>query len=233
MLDVIAFDADDTLWHNEPYYREMERRFTELLAAYGIHPQESLDVLHRIEIDNLAFFGYGVRGFTLSMIEAAAQVTGGRVRAADIQAIVELGRNLTRYDIRLLDGVSDALERLAERRLVLITKGDVLDQESKLHRSGLADYFSLVEVVTDKTLPVYSGLLERHAIDPARFLMIGNSLRSDIAPVLALGGYAVHVPYPDNWAHETEAELPPDRSRYFEIPSLRDLPRLIERIEKP
>ncbi|HZW05203.1 MAG TPA: HAD family hydrolase, partial [Anaerolineaceae bacterium] len=186
MLDVIAFDADDTLWHNEPYYREMERRFTEILAAYGPAPQESLDALHRIEIDNLAFFGYGVRGFTLSMIEAAVQVTGGQVRAADLQAIVDQGRAMTRYEIRLLDGVEEALQGLTGRRLVLITKGDVLDQESKLHRSGLADHFSLVEVITDKTLPVYTRLLERHAIDPARFLMVGNSLRSDIAPVLAL-----------------------------------------------
>lgn len=232
MLDVIAFDADDTLWHNEPYYREMERRFTEILAAYGPAPQESLDALHRIEIDNLAFFGYGVRGFTLSMIEAAVQVTGGQVRAADLQAIVDQGRAMTRYEIRLLDGVEEALQGLTGRRLVLITKGDVLDQESKLHRSGLADHFSLVEVITDKTLPVYTRLLARHAIDPARFLMVGNSLRSDIAPVLALGGYAAYVPYPESWAHESEAELPDDRSRFFEITSLHELPALVERIEK-
>lgn len=232
MLDVIAFDADDTLWHNEPHYRAMEQRFTELLAGYGIAPQESLDALHRIEIDNLEFFGYGVRGFTLSMIEAAVAVTGGRVRSTDIQAIVELGRNLTRYEICLLDGVREALQRLAGRRLMLITKGDVLDQESKLLRSGLAEYFSQVEVVTDKTAPVYARLLKRHNIDPSRFLMIGNSLRSDIAPVLALGGYAVYVPYPESWIHENEAELPPDRSRYFEIDTLHDLPALIERIER-
>ncbi len=231
MIDVIAFDADDTLWHTEPYYREVERRWLALLAAYGVPGDEALATLHRIEINNLAFFGYGIRGFTISLIETAIQATGGQVRGADVQAIVELGRGMTSHEIRLLDGVVEALSRLAGRRLLLITKGDTLDQESKIRRSGLAGYFPVVEIIVDKTREAYAALLDRHTIDPGRFLMVGNSLRSDIAPVLELGGYAVHVPYPESWAHETAADLPADRSRFYEIASLRELPALIEKID--
>lgn len=231
MLAYIAFDADDTLWHTEYYYREAERGFLAILAQYGLTEEQVLPLFHRIEIDNLAYFGYGIRGFLLSMIEAAVQVTGGRVRGADIQAIVELGRGMTSHAIRLLDGVEEALARLSGRRLMLITKGDVLDQESKIRRSGIGGFFPLVEIISDKTEAAYAALLQKHAIPPGQFLMVGNSLRSDIAPVLALGGYAVHVPYPLTWAHESVADLPPDRSRYFEIASLRELPGLVEKIE--
>jgi putative hydrolase of the HAD superfamily len=231
MIDVIAFDADDTLWHNEPYYREMEQNFVSLLAGYDVTQEAGLAVLHKIEVDNLACFGYGVRGFALSMIETAVQVTAGRVRAADIQRIVDLGRALTQYEIRLLDGVQETLTALKGCRLWLITKGDLLDQESKIRRSGLAAYFPVVEVVIDKTPATYAALLQKHAVDPAHFLMVGNSLRSDIAPVLSLGAYAVLVPYPLSWAHESIADLPDDRTRYFEMPHLSDLKGLIERIE--
>ncbi len=231
MIDVIAFDADDTLWHTEPYYREVEQRWLTLMAAYGISGDEALSTMHRVEIKNLAFFGYGIRGFTLSLIEAAVQLTGGQVRGDDIQVIVELGRGMTSHEIRLLDGVEEALSALSGHRLLLITKGDALDQESKIRRSGLAGYFPLVEIIVDKTHEAYTALLDRHTIDPGRFLMVGNSLRSDIAPVLEMGGYAVFVPYPESWAHETAADLPADRSRFYEIASLRDLPDLIEKID--
>lgn len=231
MIDVIAFDADDTLWHTEIYYRQAEDRLTALLAAYGVPSEQTLAVLHRIEIENLAFFGYGIRGFTLSMIEAAVSATDGRVRSADIQAIIEIGRAMTNHEIRLLDGVHEALSRLSGRRLMLVTKGDALDQESKLRRSGLAGYFALVEILVDKTQVAYAQMLARYAISPSRFLMVGNSLRSDIAPVLALGGYAVYVPYPLDWAHEAQADLPADRSRFFEIASLHDLADLIEKLD--
>jgi putative hydrolase of the HAD superfamily len=231
MLTTIAFDADDTLWHTEYYYRETEQHYLGLLAAYGIAPDEALAVMHHIEIANLAYFGYGIRGFILSLIESAIQITGGQVRAADIQSIIELGRGMTSHPIRLLEGVEEALAGLADRRLLLITKGDVLDQESKIRRSGLAGYFQEVEIIVDKTPEAYAALLERRAIDPVRFLMVGNSLRSDIAPVLALGGYAVHVPYELTWAHESAADLPVDRSRFFEIASLRELPELVEKID--
>ncbi len=232
MLSVIAFDADDTLWHTEYYYRETEQGFINLLAAYGVGKEEALSVLHRIEIDNLLYFGYGIRGFLISMIEAAIQVTSGRIRARDIQAIVDLGRAMTSHPIRLLDGVEEALAQLADRQLLLITKGDVLDQESKIRRSGISEYFPRVEIISDKTPEAYAALLEKHAIPPGQFLMVGNSLRSDIAPVLALGGYAVHVPYALTWAHESDADLPPDRARFYEIASLRELPALVAKIEQ-
>jgi putative hydrolase of the HAD superfamily len=138
---------------------------------------------------------------------------------------------MTSHAIRLLDGVEEALAKLADHRLLLITKGDVLDQESKIRRSGIARYFPRVEIISDKTPEAYAALLEKHAISAGRFLMVGNSLRSDIAPVLALGGYAVYVPYALTWAHESAADLPPDRSRFFEIASLRELPELVARIE--
>ncbi|MEA4909753.1 MAG: HAD family hydrolase [Chloroflexi bacterium] len=231
MLDTIAFDADDTLWHTETLYRRVERRLTEILASYGVAAGETLEVLHRIEVDNLAYFGYGIRGFLLSMIETATRVTGGAVRGADVQAIVDMGREMTGHPVALLEGVEETLAGLDGRRLMIITKGDVLDQESKIRRSGLAHFFPLVEILIDKTPAAYADLFARHAIDPGRFLMVGNSLRSDIVPILALGGYAVHVPYPDSWAHESEAELPEDRAHFFEIGSLRELAGVLEKIE--
>ncbi len=231
MLDVIAFDADDTLWHTEPYYRETERSFLAMLSRYGVAPNQALEAFHQIEIDNLAFFGYGIRGFTLSLIEAAIRLTGGGVSGAEIHTLLELGRGMTTHPIRLLEGVEQALAGLNGKRLILITKGDALDQESKIRRSGLAGYFPAVEILVDKNPEAYATLLAKYTINPGRFMMVGNSLRSDIAPVLALGGYAVHVPYPGGWAHESIADLPEDRSRFFEIDSLRELPGVVERIE--
>ncbi|NLG73684.1 MAG: HAD family hydrolase [Chloroflexi bacterium] len=231
MLDVIAFDADDTLWHTELYYRQAEQRYLAMLAACGVSTEDALAALHRLEIDNLVYFGYGIRGFILSMIEAAIQVSAGRVSTSDIQEMIELGRGMTGHEIRLLDGVRETLDSLTGRRLMLITKGDTLDQESKIRRSGLAGYFPLVEIVLDKTPEAYASVFARHSIDPTRFVMVGNSLRSDIAPVLALGGYAVHIPYPDSWAHESAADLPADRSRFFEISSMHQLGEVIAKIE--
>lgn len=231
MIDAIAFDADDTLWHNEPVYREVEHQYVSILTTYGITSDDILSIFHRIEIDNLPSFGYGIRGFILSMIEAATRVTHGQVRGDDIMRIVDLGKGMTIHPIQLLDGVSETLAQLKHRRLLLITKGDALDQENKIQRSGLGSYFPIVEVLLDKTESSYADLLANHAIDPKRFLMVGNSLRSDIAPVLALGGYAVFVPYPLSWAHESGVDLPDDRTKFFEISNLRELPGLVEKIE--
>ncbi len=231
MIDLIAFDADDTLWHNEPIYRDVERQYLEILLSYGLSREEILNDFHKIEIDNLPCFGYGIRGFILSMIEAAVQLTNGTIKGKDIQQIVDLGKRMTRHPIEVLDGVEETLAALNHRRLMLITKGDALDQENKVQRSGLGGYFPVVEVLVDKTRKAYADLLSTHAVDAERFLMVGNSLRSDIVPVLELGGYAVHVPYPMNWAHETEADLPADRSRYFEIQHLRELPGLLAKLE--
>lgn len=230
-FDWIAFDADDTLWHTETFYRQAETEFLGLFDGLGVERDSILASFHKIEIDNLEYFGYGIRGFILSMIEAAVTVSGGRIPPNRIGRIVEIGKGMTSHEITLLPGVEQALHALTGRNLMLITKGDALDQESKIYRSGLAGHFSRIEVVVDKTLSAYQDVFTRSGVRPERFLMIGNSLRSDIAPVLELGGWAVHVPYPMSWAHETVADLPADRSHFFEIPSLADLPALLKQIK--
>jgi putative hydrolase of the HAD superfamily len=230
-LDWIAFDADDTLWHTETFYRQAEAEFLQLLDGFGLERAEILAVFHRVEIDNLDYFGYGIRGFILSMIEAAVKVTGGAIPSERIQDMVEIGKRMTSHEIQLLPGVETTLAALKGRRLMLVTKGDALDQESKIHRSGLAGHFDRVEIVVDKTLTAYEGVLDRCGAQAESFLMVGNSLRSDIAPVLELGGWAIHVPYAMSWAHESEADLPADRSRFHEITSLTDLPAVLRRIE--
>lgn len=230
-FDLIGLDADDTLWHTERYYQAAQERFAELLSRY--HPAGWVRArLDQTESRNIAHYGYGIKAFALSMIETAVELTEGRISSADISALLEIARGMLSMDIELIDNVAATLPALASaHRLALITKGDLLDQENKLKRSGLGGCFREVEIVSQKTPAVYARLLEKMGVEPARFLMVGNSLRSDIAPVLALGGYAVHVPYPLTWAHESAADLPEDRSRFFEIASLRDLPDLIEKIE--
>ncbi|MGD8623672.1 MAG: HAD family hydrolase [Anaerolineae bacterium] len=212
MLDLIAFDADDTLWHNESLYATMQDRFCGLLAPYGQDGQ-ALAELYQTEMRNLPHYGYGIKSFGLSMIESAIRLTERRISAAEIEQIVGLIKEMTRTPVRLLDGVSDAVAALAASHpLMLITKGDLLDQERKLAQSGLAPHFSHVEIVSKKSVDVYRSLLARHGIAPHRFLMIGNSLRSDVLPVVALGGHAVHIPYHITWAHESvdDGESLPD-----------------------
>lgn len=233
-FDLIAFDADDTLWHTEIYYRAVEQQFLDILSNYGIQDREkALADFHRIEVDNLADFGYGIKGFVLSLIEAAVAITGGEVRGADVQAIVELGRGMVRHEINFLPGVEVTVASLAQTHpLALVTKGDLMDQERKIAVSGLGRYFRNIEILSDKTPETYAVLFARMKTDPTRILMIGNSLRSDILPVLALGGWAVHVPYASTWAHENAGEVPQDASaRFFELPDLGELPTLVQRIE--
>ena len=230
-FDVIAFDADDTLWQTESYYRDTEASFLALLALYGVKGEAALDIFHRIEIANLEPFGFGIKGFTLSMIEAAVQVTGGKVSAQDILAIIELGRAMTRHDINLLDHSAQTVTQLAETYpLMLITKGDLMDQERKIDASGLAGYFRHVEIVSVKTPETYAALLHKHSLAPERFLMIGNSMVSDILPVLEIGGWVVYVPHALTWAHETSA-VPTGNHRFFEIKHLGQLPGLVAEIE--
>jgi len=231
-LDFIALDADDTLWHSECYYRDAQDRFLEIIAPYQVDSVPAMDILHKIEIRNLADFGYGIKGFLISMVEAAVEVTGGAVPGTEIQKIVEVARQMSRHEIRLLDHVQETVERLATtHRLMLITKGDLMDQERKITGSGLERYFQAVEIVTDKTPAVYRSLLEKYAVDPGRFLMVGNSLRSDVLPVIELGGWGVHVPYDLTWAHEHVEELPANITRFYELDNLGGLPELVARIE--
>lgn len=202
MFDIIAFDADDTLWHNESLYNRTEEKFCELLKAY--HPAEWIQRrLYETQIRNLRLFGYGIKGFTLSMIETAIELTEGRITGSEIQQIINFSREMLTAPIQLLKNVEATIERISKMYpLMLITKGDLFDQESKIARSGLADYFKFIEIVSDKNAEVYRSILEKHSIAPERFLMIGNSVKSDILPVLAIGGQAVFIQYETTWAHE-------------------------------
>ena len=230
-FDVIAFDADDTLWHNERLYTNAQARFASLLAAY--HPAEWVNArLSQTESRNIAHFGYGIKSFALSMIETAIELTEGRICGPDVQAIVDLAKEMLNAQVELLPYVRETIPALAERyHLMVISKGDLLDQETKIARSGLGDYFQAVEIVSEKDRHSYERLLRRHAIEPGCFLMVGNSPRSDILPVLELGGSAVVVPYETVWLHEA-GDLPPEgQPGYYALDHIGQLPPLLARLE--
>ncbi len=201
-IKVIAFDADDTLFVNEPYFQETEQKFCVLLSDYLSHQGLSQE-LFKTEIDNLDLYGYGIKGYTLSMIEAAMKISNNTISIEVIEKIIVLGKELLQKPIELLDGVEEILKALQGKyKLVVATKGDLKDQQSKLHRSGLGPYFHHIEVMADKQELNYEKLLKRLEIEPGEFFMIGNSLKSDVLPVLAIGGHAVHVPFHTTWEHE-------------------------------
>ena len=202
MVDVIAFDADDTLWHNERMFQATEVQFAELLSGY--HSAEWVrERLFATEMKNLGHFGYGIKGFILSMIETALDLTESRIGGAEVRRIVEWGHAMLQHPVQLLDGVRETIEALNGRyRLMLLTKGDLFDQESKLARSGLGEFFDAVEIVSAKNASTYRTIMTRHAIAPEQFVMVGNSLRSDVLPALEAGALAVHIPYEMTWAHE-------------------------------
>lgn len=209
MIDLIAFDADDTLWHTEPLYQEARRQFDDLLRPYG--PLDDLEqIVHDTEMRNLPYYGFGITSFILSLIEAAVAVTRGRITGAEVGRLLEISRDMVSADIHLMDEVEETLAALAaEYPLLLITKGDLLHQQDKVARSGLGRYFAGVEVVADKTPDVYREILARRGIAPERFVMIGNSPRSDILPVAALGGHAIYVPDDNTWVYDL-VDLPDD-----------------------
>lgn len=203
-IKVIAFDADDTLWSNEPFFQDVERKYTELLSEYG-STKEISAALFETEMNNLESLGYGAKAFTLSMVETALRISRQTIPAEKIQQIILLGKSLLEMPIELLPGVEDTLKALRAEgryRLVVATKGDLLDQERKLKRSGLMSYFDHIEIMSDKTEKEYLRLLNQLQTTPEEFLMIGNSLKSDIRPVLAIGGYGVHIPFEVMWQHE-------------------------------
>lgn len=228
---VIGFDADDTLWHNESIFEHTHERYRALLAQY--HDQATVDrTLFETEMKNLELYGYGVKGFTLSAIETAIQLTEGKIRADEIQHLIELGRDMLAHPVELLDGVQDTLVALAARhRMLVITKGDLRDQERKLTKSGLAEHFQHVEIVSEKNAGTYAAILRRHGILAHRFLMVGNSLKSDILPVLALGGAGAYVPYHLTWAAERVEVMPAGVDRLFHLKTFRDLPAVVREIE--
>jgi putative hydrolase of the HAD superfamily len=201
-IQVIAFDADDTLWVNEPYFQETEKKFCALLEDYM--PVHSIaKELFKTEIDNLALYGYGIKGFMLSMIETAIRVSNGTLNPALIEKAIGYGKELLAKPIELLDGVEEVLQSLKGKyRLVVATKGDLLDQERKLKKSGIEHYFHHIEIMSDKQEADYKKLVKHLDIQPDQFMMLGNSLKSDVLPVLAIGGHAIHIPYHTTWEHE-------------------------------
>jgi putative hydrolase of the HAD superfamily len=228
LIEVIAFDGDDTLWHSEHLFVDTQDRFRDLVRPHVDLDDAALDErLLEVERRNLPLFGYGVKAFTLSLVETAIEVTDGRVPGRDLQAVLDLGKVLIDHPVDLLDGARDAVDALTDRyRAMVITKGDLLHQETKVARSGLAELFWRVEIVSEKDEPTYRRILERHQIDPATFVMVGNSVRSDVLPVLALGGRAVHVPYAVTWALE-HAEPDPEAHDFPVLTSIADLPDCI------
>lgn len=211
-VEVVAFDGDDTLWHSETHFTVTHERFCELLRDHAT-PDELHERMLATERRNLEIFGYGVKGYTLSMIETAIEVSGGTVTADDIQVLLDAGKAMLRHPTELLDGVRLVVEQLSlSHRLVLVTKGDLFHQESKLAASGLGELFERIEIVSEKDQRTYRRVVKALDVTPDRFLMVGNSLRSDVLPVVAIGGRAVHVPYVVDWAHEVvdEHDLPHD-----------------------
>lgn len=226
-ITTIGFDADDTLWQNEQFFRFSEEQFQSLLSGYaeGDHISERL---LEAEKRNLKFYGFGIKGFTLSMIETAIEITGGKVPAETIEQILTIGREMLSHPVETLPHVMETLESLADDYcLVLITKGDLFDQERKLAQSGLGDFFKQVEIVSDKTATTYRRIFHQSGGGPERAVMVGNSLKSDIVPAIAAGSYGIYVPHALTWVLE-HVEAPRDAPRFREITDLSELPDLIQ-----
>lgn len=228
-LTTIGFDADDTLWHNERFFQMTQDRFADLLRDFA-EPDHLAERLLQAERRNLGHYGFGIKGFTLSMIETALEVTENRVPGAVIHEIILAGQEMLRHPIELLPHARETIETLTpDFHLVLITKGDLLDQERKLAQSGLGDLFDAVEIVSDKTPQTYHDAFTRHGDGPARSMMVGNSLKSDVVPAIEAGGWGVHVPFRLEWALE-KSEPPTHASRFAELLDLGELPSLVDAI---
>ncbi len=219
----IGFDADDTLWVNEPYFREAEEYFCHLMKDYG-GVKFLVKELYQTEIDNIVHYGYGIKGFILSLIETAIKISGGKISLNIIDKITNIGKDMLNRPVELIDGIEDVLISLRNQgyKLIVVTKGDLLDQERKLKKSDLEKYFHHIEIVSDKQVGNYCKILNHLEIKPEQFLMVGNSLKSDILPVLELGAYGVHVPFHTTWIHE-EVEEKLHLKRFWELSKVSDL----------
>ena len=227
LIKVIAFDADDTLWVSETHFHNMEKNFIKLMSPY-MKPEDVHDKLFKIEMQNINIFGYGVKGFTLSMIEAAIKISNGKVQNSEILDIINMCKSLLTFPIEILQGVKKVLEILKSNyKLIVTTKGDLLDQEKKLERSKLASYFHHIEIVSEKHEENYIKLIKHLNIDPEEFLMIGNSLKSDILPVLNVGGDAVHVPFHITWEHEKVNDDQVKNKNYIKLNKIEDIISLL------
>jgi len=224
---VICFDADDTLWVNEPYYRETEMQFSKLLSSYG--DEETIaNKLLKTEKENLNKYGYGIKGFVLSMIETALHISDNNIEPSVIEKITELGKEMIQKPVELLDGITEVLEKLSDSgyELIIATKGDLLDQERKLRKSNLDGFFHHIEIMSDKQESNYEKLLSHLDLNAENFLMVGNSMKSDIIPVINLGGYAVHIPFYTTWVYE-EVNEPCVSERFKEISDIKELITLL------
>lgn len=222
-IKVIGFDADDTLWVNETYFRDAEEEIGRLLSHFET-PNKIDQELFKMEMKNLPVYGYGVKGFVLSMVEMALELSNNTVSNSIIEKILDIGKDMINKPVELLEGVEETLKQLSKNyRLIVVTKGDLLDQERKLEKSGLLSYFHHIEVLSEKKVSNYKKLLTHLDIIPSEFLMIGNSLKSDILPLLDLGAQAVHIPFHTTWQHETVAKDDINNSDYLTLNSLQEL----------
>jgi len=226
-IEAIAFDADDTLWHSEGMFQETQRRLEQILDAYAPHDEVAAH-LHETEEKNIGLFGYGIKGFTLSMVESAIELSARQISAADIHEIVMMGKAMLDSPLELMNGVEKVLADLGrDYPLYLITKGDMLDQQNKIDKSGLVSHFRQVEVVSEKDTATYRALFDGFGVTPARAVMVGNSIPSDVAPVLELGGHGVHIPYHVTAAIERHDD-DPDHPNFYRIADISELPSLIK-----
>ena len=231
-IGLVGFDADDTLWKSEDYFHAAQQEFERIIGGYiDLADARLRERLYAVEKSNIALFGYGVKGMTLSMIEAATQISNQRISASDVHRIVEMAKDMLRHPVELLAGVREAVEAIGTRYpIVLITKGDLFHQEAKVRGSGLGELFGRIEIVSEKDAQTYARVLGEFELPPSRFVMIGNSLRSDIAPVLELGGWGIHVPYHLTWEHEREANVDAAHPRLQQVADAAGLVAAVERI---
>lgn len=223
-IKVVAFDADDTLWVNEPIFQSAEEQCKKILQPY-IAPSELSEKLYETEMKNLELFGYGIKSFMLSLIETVVELSDNKVSGAEIQQIIELGKEMIRHPVELLDSVEETITALKnDYTLMLLTKGDLFDQESKIARSGLDPHFDYVEIVSRKDATVYSDILDRYEVEPSDFLMVGNSLKSDVLPVSEIGGHAIHIPFHTTWSHETVTLSQDEQNGYHELRDIAQIP---------
>lgn len=232
MIELVGFDGDDTLWHSEGFYQDAHAEFEQIVGRYVDLTHLPLhDRLLATERRNIKMFGYGAKGMTLSMLEAAIEVTGSRISAADLHRIIGIGKHVLSHPVKLLPGIREAVEAVASRyRIVLITKGDLFHQEHKVAQCGLADLFHRIEIVSEKDERAYRRVLSEFSIPVERFAMVGNSLRSDIAPVVELGGWGVYMPYHVTWAHEVDTDFAASSPRVAQIEGAAEIPQALEQL---
>ena len=232
MIEIIGLDADDTLWYNEILYHQAKKTFTKILADYG-EPQEIKAWLDKTEVRNIEYYGYGIKSFTLSMIEAATDISKGQVTGNEVSEIIAIGKKMLKAPVELVEGTDETLKQLSARYdLMLITKGDLSEQERKISLSGIAEYFRYLEVVGEKSEASYRKILGQYNLDPTHFMMVGNSLCSDILPVIRIGGQAVYIPDELTWFHENANHEEIGEVEYAELERLSQLPDYLAHLKR-